>query len=944
MENKCKRFLSLLLALVMVFGLMPMGQVRAEERAAFTDLDLNTPSVNLAFGKRVVASDCEDNTEYTADKVVDGDLTSTGSRWATNKSTAIEDRSIQIDLGSEQVIGRIEIYFQRTDANQNILRYAVKVSKDAAVWEQFDSDAWETVYEKDEKAAQHETVELGAKTARYVMLTVENYDGGLDPVWENVSVREIEVYAPDLTMNVGDTATIEVDGDYSNVLGNETVSVRAECVADTVKQVGPTPATQIESGATYVITTGRKDRTVRTMVPNAVSNSDGSKTGIELVGAVCDESAYWVITQVDGGYTISSANGNVQPIQNDKATLAQDAVVQIRQSENNDYGKGYFEIYTTSSNGTKYYLNYFDSFAGITNSECAASAYDNNDAGSQWRLYKVEDVVADKYIASWPVTAIRDGGSYVFTNDRAFRDNKPNTLMSSNDANDLVFAGTTTNFDDYSIWTVTSTTGGYNVKNQGNGKYMSIGSGTGEVNDTANLITITASTSCTSSFRIAQGGQYANNWGNDAEEVNGYDAVNDQNSQWFVHEVLAPSANTIITITAARGGDTTVTIGDDIYSIHVHGWVNADCDTPKTCSGCGATEGAAKGHTWVDADCDTPKTCSVCQATEGAALGHKWQSDGTCGNAGCTERWGYTNMTMGNDLEVHFAFRKDLVADWSNHYAVIEKDYADDRETDPQIVELGDWKTAEIYGDDHYYVTFTGVAAKEMTDEFHVTIYDADGQPVNVTYTDTIKAYAHRNLDGNNEDYKTVMVDMLNYGAEAQTALGYNEGNLANADLPDDQKDDFAGVALPGTEEKEAAKTGDFQYKANVNMDSNIQFMMAFAGIEAPTQALVTVTHWNGATESITIEDEGFGESTGYYYFTIDKTVVADARQTITCVLKDAEGGVIVTVEDSIAQYAARAVESYADNADNADNADLYKAIVKFSDSAKAYLESANPA
>ena len=36
-------------------------------------------------------------------------------------------------------------------------------------------------------------------------------------------------------------------------------------------------------------------------------------------------------------------------------------------------------------------------------------------------------------------------------------------------------------------------------------------------------------------------------------------------------------------------------------------------------SGC-----ASVGHTWVDADCDNPKTCSVCQATEGEKLGHDY--------------------------------------------------------------------------------------------------------------------------------------------------------------------------------------------------------------------------------------------------------------------------------------------------------------------------------
>ena len=39
-------------------------------------------------------------------------------------------------------------------------------------------------------------------------------------------------------------------------------------------------------------------------------------------------------------------------------------------------------------------------------------------------------------------------------------------------------------------------------------------------------------------------------------------------------------------------------------------------------------------HQWVDADCDSPKTCSVCGETEGDALGHKYEN-GIC--TGCGE-------------------------------------------------------------------------------------------------------------------------------------------------------------------------------------------------------------------------------------------------------------------------------------------------------------------
>lgn len=53
-----------------------------------------------------------------------------------------------------------------------------------------------------------------------------------------------------------------------------------------------------------------------------------------------------------------------------------------------------------------------------------------------------------------------------------------------------------------------------------------------------------------------------------------------------------------------------------------HEWVDANCDTPKTCALCSQTEGEALGHTWLDATCAAPKTCSVCALTDGNPLPH----------------------------------------------------------------------------------------------------------------------------------------------------------------------------------------------------------------------------------------------------------------------------------------------------------------------------------
>ena len=66
-----------------------------------------------------------------------------------------------------------------------------------------------------------------------------------------------------------------------------------------------------------------------------------------------------------------------------------------------------------------------------------------------------------------------------------------------------------------------------------------------------------------------------------------------------------------------------------------HDWVDATCTAPKTCEVCSATEGDALGHNWIEATCTVPKTCDVCSATEGEALGHKGGQATCLGRAKC---------------------------------------------------------------------------------------------------------------------------------------------------------------------------------------------------------------------------------------------------------------------------------------------------------------------
>ncbi len=178
-----KRLLAFLLAAVMILAVIP-SHANAEGNP------------NLALGKSATASNVEAGTSFTADLAVDGN---TSTRWATDQN--VSEPWLEVDLDDGSTVKQVDIYFERTDAAQNILTYKIEVYADGA---------YTTVYthgEADGRAAQHEKVLLeNAVTADKIKLTVLTYDGGtLD--WASVSVCELEVYAEE-TSSVNDVVEI----------------------------------------------------------------------------------------------------------------------------------------------------------------------------------------------------------------------------------------------------------------------------------------------------------------------------------------------------------------------------------------------------------------------------------------------------------------------------------------------------------------------------------------------------------------------------------------------------------------------------------------------------------------------------------------------------------------------------------------------------------------
>ena len=168
---------------------------------------------------------------------------------------------------------------------------------------------------------------------------------------------------------------------------------------------------------------------------------------------------------------------------------------------------------------------------------------------------------------------------------------------------------------------------------------------------------------------------------------------------------------------------------------------------------------------------------------------------------------------------------------------------------------------------------------------------------------------------------------MLNYGAAAQKLFGYNDTDLANSVLTEeDQANATQSVTLENKQDK-----GEKGVGSTLVLESNIVLTMYFKNITRDMRAVVTFTDHANAGHTIEVSGEDFVElnGTSYLGIRVEELVIADARQLVTCQIYDGET-LVDTAIDSVESYAYRA----AGPADEA----VANAVMKFADSAYAYL------
>ncbi|MBP3633419.1 MAG: pilus assembly protein N-terminal domain-containing protein [Oscillospiraceae bacterium] len=279
-----------------------------------------------------------------------------------------------------------------------------------------------------------------------------------------------------------------------------------------------------------------------------------------------------------------------------------------------------------------------------------------------------------------------------------------------------------------------------------------------------------------------------------------------------------------------------------------------------------------------------------------------------------------TNMNLGNELAVNFMFPKTL--DTSKPYTAIITQTCQGKMVKTTEVKSSDWAS---FSNTLYKVT-AKVRAMEMADELSIRIVDEEGNVYNNAYTTSVRAYGMKALAAasSTDEMKTLVVDMLNYGAEAQTKFSYNTGDLANKELTEAHK----ALATEEVVCTNGQVKGKNYVGTNLALEDKVELNLFFKDVTTDMYAEVSYTDFKGNVVSYIVDGEDFVLYTGTTYkVPVDKIVLADAFSPVTVTVYNADDTVHATGTDSVESYVARAAENA-----------LNEAIMKFAYSARNYL------
>lgn len=305
------------------------------------------------------------------------------------------------------------------------------------------------------------------------------------------------------------------------------------------------------------------------------------------------------------------------------------------------------------------------------------------------------------------------------------------------------------------------------------------------------------------------------------------------------------------------------------------------------------------------------------------------------------------NCSFGNDLSMLYAIPVESLRNCSDIRLKVVKDYIlHDGTTEAREKLLTPVEYA-IDGTLYYRFDYKEVSAKEIGDTLTASLEFTKGEREYNGKVDeySLKQYAEERLAASaNESFKRLLVDLLNYGAAAQSYFEYKTDKPVNADLTEEQKalslGKYNGITKVVSDEDTGVYEAEITRK-NIKFGNRIELLVATSfGIDSNLSGVkleVVYTTASGEEGVETIDGADFVYRTDVNSYTayFNGLKASEFRSVLFLTLVRGDEAISATVKYSLDTYAANRLEASTDE----NYKELLKKTLIYSDSAKNYFE-----
>lgn len=305
------------------------------------------------------------------------------------------------------------------------------------------------------------------------------------------------------------------------------------------------------------------------------------------------------------------------------------------------------------------------------------------------------------------------------------------------------------------------------------------------------------------------------------------------------------------------------------------------------------------------------------------------------------------NCSFGNDLSMLYAIPVESLRNCSDIRLKVVKDYIlQDGTTEAREKLLTPVEYA-IDGTLYYRFDYKEVSAKEIGDTLTASLEFTKGEREYNGKVDeySLKRYAEERLTASaNESFKRLLVDLLNYGAAAQSYFEYKTDKPVNADLTEEQKalslGKYSGITKVVSDEDTGVYEAEITRK-NIKFGNRIELLVATSfGIDSDLSGVklkVVYTTASGEEGVETIDGADFVYRTDVNSYTayFNGLKASEFRSVLFLTLVRGDEAISATVKYSLDTYAANRLEASTDE----NYKELLKKTLIYSDSAKNYFE-----